>query len=200
MLKYYIEKWKSIPVPVRSFLIKGLIIFLVWKAIYSFFLLPDRVIDGPLTNMVGNHVVTLLNKMAHGEPFNPREESKSFIYEGEEASGTQTILYYEDTPLAGIGDPCNGLEVFVLYLGFIIAFPSGWGRKLFFIPAGIALIYAANIARFIGLIWLIWYKPGMLEFAHDYLYKGVIYLMIFIIWIAFTRNLSLGEKPQYAAG
>jgi exosortase family protein XrtF len=198
MLKSYLEKWKSIPSPVRSFLIKGLTIFLVWKIIYSFFLLPGRVIDGPLTDLVGHHVVILMNKMAPGEPFNAREESKSIIYENVESSATQTILYYEDIPLAGIGDPCNGLEVFVLYLGFIIAFPSSLKRKLFFIPAGIVAIYIANLARFIGLMWLIWYKPGMLEFAHDYLYKGVIYFMIFVIWVLFTRNLSLSEKPEYA--
>lgn len=181
-------------------MIKGLIIFLVWKSLYTFFLLPGRVIDKPLTDRVGRHVVVLMNKFAEGNPFNAREESKSIIYEGEQSFGTQTILYYEDIPLSGIGDPCNGLEVFVLHLGFILAFPASFSRKAFFIPAGIVIIYAANIARFIGLIWLIWVKPGMLEFAHDYLYKGVIYLMIFLIWVAFTRNQSLEEKAGNAQG
>lgn len=196
----YKEKWESIPRPVRSFLIKGLIIFLVWKAIYSFFLLPDRVIDEPLTQTVGKHVVIMLNKMAVGEPFHAVEKTQRIVQEGVETFPVQTVLYYQDIPISGIGDPCNGLEVFVLYLGFIIAFPSGWLRKAIFIPSGIALIYVANIARFIGLVWLQWYKPDLLEFAHDYLYKGVIYFMIFLIWVVFTRNLSLTENKNYAAG
>jgi exosortase/archaeosortase family protein len=200
-LNSYREKWRSIPSPIRSFLIKGLIIFLCWKLVYSFFLLPGRIIDEPLTQTVGKHVVIFLNKMAVGEPFHAVEKTHYIVQEGVESYPVQTVLYYEEIPLSGIGDPCNGLEVFVLYLGFIIAFPSSLIRKIIFIPTGIAIIYAANIARFIGLIWLQWYKPGMLEFAHDYLYKGVIYFMIFLIWVVFTRNLSLEEpNKNYAAG
>ncbi|MFC2186656.1 hypothetical protein [Peijinzhouia sedimentorum] len=195
----YKEKWNSIPSPVRGFLIKGLIIFLAWKLVYSLFLLPDRVIDEPLTQLVGKHTVIQLNRMADGDPFHAVEKTHYIVQEGVESYPVQTVLYFNDIPLSGIGDPCNGLEVFVLYLGFIIAFPSSWLRKAFFIPAGIVIIYVANIARFVGLIWLQWYKPGMLEFAHDYLYKGVIYLMIFLIWVVFTRNLKLDEPENYAA-
>lgn len=81
-------------------------------------------IDEPLTQLVGKHTVIQLKRMAVGEPFHADQKTHYIVQEGVESYPVQTVLYFKGIPLSGIGDPCNGLEVFVLYLGFIIAFPS----------------------------------------------------------------------------
>ena len=36
---------------------------------------------------------------------------------------------------AWIGNSCNGIPLFALFTGFIIAYPAMWLRKLWFVPA-----------------------------------------------------------------
>ena len=50
-----------------------------------------------------------------------------------------------------IGAPCDGVALFALFAIFILAFPGPLLRKAWFIPAGIALLHAANVGRVIVL-------------------------------------------------
>ena len=46
-------------------------------------------------------------------------------------SGSE-MLYLDGKKIVGVADACNALELFVLYLGFLIAYPSSVKRKLLF--------------------------------------------------------------------
>lgn len=51
---YLKERIAEIPRPILKFGLKCLIIFIVWQSIYVIFLEPKRIIDKPLTELVGN--------------------------------------------------------------------------------------------------------------------------------------------------
>lgn len=85
-----------------------------------------------------------------------------------------------------IGAPCDGVALFALFAIFILAFPGPFLRKLWFIPAGIALLHLANIIRVIVLARIQATSPEWLEFNHDYTFTVLIYGLVFALWYLWT--------------
>ena len=85
-----------------TFLLKGLLLYLIWFFIYENWLLKDGIIDQFLINHLTSATESLLNIFGY----------TTFKYAGAVGvDGTHGVL---------IGAPCNGLSLFALFAGFII--------------------------------------------------------------------------------
>ena len=93
-------------------------------------------------------------------------------------------------------DPCGGVVLFALYALFLIAFPGPWRHKVWFIPAGIAVLHAVNVARVIALLFVQYATPDWLQFNHDYTFTVLIYTIIFGLWYAWIRWFVLPKSPS----
>ena len=82
--------------------------------------------------------------------------------------------------------PCDGVALFALFAIFIPAFPGPFLRKLWFIPAGIALLHMANIGRVVVLARIQATAPEWLEFNHDYTFTILVYGLVFALWYLWT--------------
>lgn len=89
-----------------------------------------------------------------------------------------------------IGPPCNAFSLFILYGGFLLAFPGQWKRKLLFLLSGILLIHLLNLARVVALILLAYHNPAVLEFNHSYTFTLIIYVCIFVLWMYWINLYS----------
>lgn len=91
-----------------------------------------------------------------------------------------------------IGDPCNGLVLFALFTGFVLAFPGPWKRKLWFIPLGIVTIHAINVVRVTALALIVYYYPDpeVLDFNHTYTFTILVYGYVFSLWYWWAAKLS----------
>jgi len=167
-----------IPRPVVIFFIKAFLLFVVWKALYIFLLLPGRVLDGPLTRFVGNATVGMMN-MTEGR----RVYSAVEVKEGMDIrrNGEQTLR---------VADACNALELMVLYAGFILCFPAPGRRRGIFIFAGCLLITLFNVLRCMALVWIFVHYRAYLDFSHHFLFTFLIYAFIFLLWYIFTQKLA----------
>jgi len=97
------------------------------------------------------------------------------------------IYLHGKIPLA-IADACNGLELLVLYAGFLICYPSTLRRKLIYALVGFVFIYLLNIVRCSTLTVVAIYNPDYLDFAHHFVFTFVIYAFIIWLWFVFTKN------------
>jgi len=88
----------------------------------------------------------------------------------------------------GVADGCNALELYVLYLVFLFSFPAALKRVLLFSIVGIAIIYISNIIRLAGLASMNIHRVNALDMAHHYVFKMVVYALIFILWVLFTKK------------
>ena len=93
-----------------------------------------------------------------------------------------------------IGAPCNGLNLFALFAGFIIIFPGKIIQKLIFIPIGILIIHVINIFRLVALALVVLYKPESLEFNHKYTFTIVVYAFIFVMWIIWVNKFAIKKE------
>jgi exosortase/archaeosortase family protein len=185
-----LDKWKAIPRPVQLFLLKALVLFVVWKGVYLLFLLPARVLDGPLTLAVGKGTAATLDLMTRSQDFTSKDalrfepEGRAHFYHVQEidASGERAL---------SIADVCNGLELIVLYIGFILCFPAKAWRQVIFILSGTVLIYLVNLVRCAGLILIYLHSPALLDFSHHYLFTFMVYSVVFFLWYIYSHKPAL---------
>lgn len=178
---------KNIPYPIRIFLIKAFLLFIIWQIVYTTILLPDRLIDKPLSAYTGKATAFVLNKIYGVNNVRTEELLYSEQIDGVAFSYLKTVLFWGNKRLIGIADSCNGLSLYVLFLGFILIYPSKLKLKILFGIMGLIIIVATNIARSVGLVYLSLEHPSYLPFAHHYLYKIITYAVVFGLWVWFIK-------------
>src|SRR5689334_22268084 len=85
-----------------------------------------------------------------------------------------------------VEDTCNASNVVVLLCAAVLAFPATWMKKLKGIAAGTTALLAINLLRIVSLFYLGQYDPAWFEFAHLYLWEGlmmIVTLVLFWMWV-----------------
>jgi exosortase family protein XrtF len=187
----YINKWNNVPTAVKQFVLRAVIILVAWKILYLVFLLPTRVLDKPLSYSVAVNATWVLNKYTHSADYTSKSETGNEPTDNGLTNMPLDNIYFHQTNIVSIEDGCNGLELFILYAGFIICMPALIRRKLIFIIGGIALIYWVNIIRCAWVAYIIIYYPQHADFAHHYVFTFIVYGFIIGLWLIFSKKLIL---------
>lgn len=184
----------NIPKPVRLFLGKALLVFIIWEVIYGMFLYDSQIIDRVLTKHVGESSAFVLNNLGDMSGFTAKTERWDSVYSGEKLENQVSAIYHDEKKVLYIANACNGLSLLVLYIGFIICMPSKFWRKLKYIVLGVVILDVINILRCVGLIYLQEYYNAYFDFAHHYLFKATVYASTFVIWMLYARKISLKNE------
>jgi|1048.fasta_scaffold00872_7 exosortase family protein XrtF len=195
MLKSALEApkkaFEQFPPQVRIFLLRGLVLFALWKFVYLFFWAQPRTLDGPLTNTVGNQSVWILNQVYQTNGFKATPVVAVTRMEGEYQIAKVSKIEKDRKHLLNIADDCNGLELFILYIGFILSMPASIKRKLIYLIGGVFIIHLVNLLRCVGLSALLMHWDRYFDLAHHYIFKIMVYSTIFVLWVRFSNNLSV---------
>ena len=92
-----------------------------------------------------------------------------------------------------IFDDCNGLDLFIIYIAFIVLLPYPAWRKLIFSIGGLIAIFIGNIIRCVSLYWVYVHFRGMFDFNHHYVFTIIMYLIIFYGWVLYTKSPKINE-------
>lgn len=107
------------------------------------------------------------------------------------------LVTYNKTADIFVSNACNAFIVFFLFGSVIISFPSGTAlHKLLYLIIGLVIIISANITRIVLLVLTKAYFPNYLHFNHHYLFKIVIYGLVFIIWRHFIHRFPLQNASK----
>ena len=170
----------------------------VWKGLYLLLWSEKRTLDDPLTQIVAKHSVWVLNQITPGNTFTAKPMIAVKNFEGEIQVSRVSRIDRKGKPIMNIADECNGLELFILYFGFLLAMPASIKRKIWFGLAGIFIIHAVNVIRCVGLGLLLMNWDTYFDIAHHYIFKIMVYSTIFILWIVFSKNLSFSTPKNEA--
>ena len=148
--------------PTFRFFAIAFLAYVVWSVAYEQALKPKTMLD----EVVIGHMVS----------------STEFVFDAlgwPVGTYPQPATHRDRVGVAGhvgvqIGAPCDGVALFALFAIFILAFPGSALRKLWFIPAGIAVLHVANIGRVVVLARIQATAPEWLEFNHDYTFTVLI--------------------------
>ena len=192
ILQYYHSFINETPPTIRAFLRNALIVFAVWKIVYLVFLYEHRILDKPLTNHIGISTAWFLNHCTPLDGFSATAIEKQSIFEGQMQFSKVSQVRHHGKDILLIADPFNGLELIILFIGFILCFPSTIYKKIVFILSGVAIIDLASIVRCGGLVFLKrFYDYDLFQFAHHYVFKITLYGIIFMLWMLFTKNIKI---------
>lgn len=113
------------------------------------------------------------------------------------APANARLLVLNGRPAVEVGDGCNGLVLYALFAGFVVAFPGPARHKLWFVPLGVLAVYALNVGRVVLLALNHIYWHSTVEFNHHYTFTLVVYGAIGALWILWARR-SAGPAPALA--
>ena len=124
MVKVLLDQWRQVPQSFKIFFSRVIILLVIWKIAYLCFLLPYRIIDAPLTRSIGIQTANTLNWFSHSNSYT----SNSILLNVNTALGVEMkpvqAIYYHNRNIVSIEDGCNGLELCLLYFGFIWCLPA----------------------------------------------------------------------------
>ena len=87
---------------------------------------------------------------------------------------------------------CNGVEACIILFAAIMSFPAGWRHRLLGLAVGVVAVQALNVVRVISLFYLGQWNTAAFEFAHEYLWQGLIMLDVLVVWLWWVRANPTG--------
>jgi exosortase/archaeosortase family protein len=172
-----------IPRTVKLFSIKIIFLFVLWEIIYTVVLYPIRIPDKQITEITAAGTAKLLSFFYTQDKFEYR-----LIEEGGPKSFKETV-YINNQKLIGIADGCNAFELQVLYFGILLCMHQLNRKTIWYSIIGLPLISVCNILRCSIIGWLNISKHLDLSvFAHHYLFKMMMYGLIFFAWVSYSKE------------
>lgn len=164
--------------PAIFFVLKFLAIYFVGNILYGLYVESYDQIADPVTTWVTEQSVGILNISGQQtEAFKGSTDPKVYI----KNTGQTVLSVYEG---------CNGLNVIIIFVAFLVAYGGKAKDFLWFIPLGILSIHLANLARIILLYFVVRYYPDYMYFTHKFLFTGFIYAFVLLLWYIWVSKLN----------
>ena len=78
-------------------------------------------------------------------------------------------------------------------MSFLVAFGGKIKNMLIYIVIGCLILHVANLLRIILLYETAVHRPLFFYYFHKYFFTAVLYLIVFVLWIQWTRFKSAGH-------
>ncbi|MCX2745215.1 exosortase family protein XrtF [Mangrovivirga sp. M17] len=159
--------------PVILFLGKFLILYFVLNIIYGYYVESFKNKPDPMTEYVSRQtakVISLFNDT--GKEIKTSSSDK----------GQYVYINKGDHSVLSVYEGCNGLNVFIVFVSFVLSFRPPQKEWIWFIPMGLIVIHIFNLGR-IGLLFFITqHYPDQMYFMHKFGFTAIIYLSVFGLW------------------
>ena len=164
--------------PVVRFLTLAVALYVGWYALYEFVLHPSGSLDNAVIDSLITWAGGILTFLGH-----------ELIPEPANAENIRTIGV-QGGHLLWIGDPCNGVGLFAVYLIFLLAYLGPWKHKSWFAVLGLLSIHLINVLRIAALCIVVTIDYELLNFNHDYTFYIVVYGWVFLLWAVWVRRFA----------
>lgn len=157
--------------------------YLILSMLYGFWIESQGARPDGMTQEVSKEVVAILRAAGVEATFRQNPD------------GPTVHLMRDHTKVLNVFEGCNGLNVVIVFLSFVLAYGGGTPIRLaIFVVAGSLAIHVANLARILWLFWLADVNADLFYYVHKYLFTAVIYILVFAMWWAWITRWS---KPRH---
>ena len=163
--------------PVFLFLLRFVGVYVAGNLLYGWYIGSYAPYVDPATRSVGTQVAAVLRWLGNETwAFGSLVDPVAYLMDGQR----RVLDVYEG---------CNGINVMIVFVAFLV----GWGkmpkRYWWFPLAGLALLHIANLARVAGLFGVALNFPKAFYFVHKYFFTGILFVILFILWLIWIRLL-----------
>ncbi|MBA4056378.1 MAG: exosortase family protein XrtF [Marivirga sp.] len=169
--------------PTIFFLVKFIGIYVVANLIYGAFVTAYSPGPDPFTKGVTVHTNAALQVCGWKTTFQDNTTKPT------------SELIFENKRILAIYEGCNGVNVMIIFVAFLIAFGPVTRTLFWFIPLGLAILHLMNLIRIALLFWVAIYLPDFMYFTHKYLFTAILYVVVFLLWVVWVRKFAK-VKPE----
>jgi exosortase family protein XrtF len=160
--------------PAIFFVVKFLALYLIGNLLYGFFITAYEPVADPVTEWVTHQTAAILNLF----------DAPVVSYA---KSDKPTVIIKHIKPVLGVFEGCNGVNVMIVFLSFVLAFGPMNKKLAWFLPAGLLLIHISNLFRISLLFFVSIDYPQQLYFFHKYFLTAFMYGVVFALWFFWLR-------------
>lgn len=112
--------------------------------------------------------------------------------------GPTVFLNIPGDTVLNVFEGCNGLNVMIVFVAFIVAFGGRRKAMWWFVPSGLLIIHLANIARIALLYVTALQYEDYFYYIHKYFFTAILYVIVFCLWglWIFKFNDRVGADKQ----
>lgn len=180
-MKKYLILYKPFLLFLGKFLLSYLLLTFVYESYLSQFDVKKLEIDG-ITQLVATQTKDLMVFFHYDADVKPNLTELGIKF------------FYNQRFIARIIEGCNGVNVIILFVSFVIAFSGKIKATLLYIISGSLLIYILNLIRIALLCVLMYHFPKQQHFLHGVFFPLFIYGVVFMLWLIWVRKFSLYAK------
>lgn len=170
--------------PTILFLGKFLALYLVLNLVYGAYVSSFEPGPDPATHRVSQQTSDLLNLFGWGTAIHDNDRKPT------------TELSYQNRDVLSIYEGCNGINVMIIFVAFLVAFGPFNKRLPGYAVLGILILHLSNLGRIAALFWVSLYQPDFMYFLHKYLFTATLYVVTFLLWVVWVRWNSAAKKAK----
>lgn len=185
--------WKEFK-PTILFLVKFFVIYFVFSWLYGLFISNYDMAETPATDPITRFVTYNCTRTASFMGYEPEVVEDDHLNRDVLPEQTYDSVWLDDMYAVSIEEGCNGINIMIIFVAFVVAFGGKLINMLIFIPAGLIFIHLANIGRLLLLSLLnVEWGGRAFHFFHKYGFTAVLYVAILILWYLWVMRFS-GKK------
>lgn len=182
--------WKEFK-PTILFLVKFFVIYFGLSVLYGFFIKNYDTAQPSQADPVTHFVTYNCSLSANALGYTTTVVEDDHLNRDYMPEVTYDSIWFNGIYAVSIEEGCNGINIMLLFIAFIIAFGGKLVNMLIFIPSGIIFIHLANIGRLMLLCLLnVEWGGRAFHFFHKYFFTAVIYLAILLLWYLWAVKFS----------
>jgi exosortase family protein XrtF len=164
--------------PALVFLGKFLGIYILGNVMYGLFIASWHPAPDPATRVVTQQSSWCLNGI--GE----------FTTVRDHAEKASIGIVRNDDVVISVFEGCNGLNVMIIFVAFVVAFGGPRKAMLWFIPLGLVIIHLVNLLR-VGLLYATaLHFESYFYYVHKYFFTAILYVIVFMLWAIWVLRIN----------
>jgi len=158
--------------PALLFLFKFLSIYIVSNIAYGIYINHYYPQSDPATQMISGQVSKIISASGNAVFANPNVDQPTISII--EVSTNNTII--------DIFEGCNGINVVIVFLAFLVAYQGTVKRTIIFAGVGLLFIHFFNLARIILLFQQAKDHSPYFYYLHKYFFTAILYAVVVVLW------------------
>lgn len=152
-------------------------LYIVLNTLYGLWISSYTPFPDPLTKVVTRNAAAMISV------------AQDNVSVGAAVNSPNVPIQQNGKTVVSVYEGCNSLNVMIVFLSFVISYTGTLKKTLLFGLFGIVLIYFANLGRVSLLYFIAKYYPHSLYFFHKYLFTGLLYVLVFVLWYFWVRRI-----------
>lgn len=101
-----------------------------------------------------------------------------------------TLILENGKTILSVYEGCNGINIMVIFISFLLAFGPMRKTLVWFIPTGLLIIYLFNQLRILLLFVIARNHSKLMYFTHKYVLTTMLFAVIFVLWIWWIKKYA----------